>query len=93
MTAVSRHQHPLGLRPGDVVSPLFNPLLQVTVSEVALSTLAAAMPGQYNPDLPGDTKVRLVFGTNTRTGEPARLVVDVGSDVRLHLRDGQTVGD
>ncbi len=87
---MSRRIDPRELRTGDVVSPLFNPQMLVTVDHVGLSTLGVALP-THNPDLAASTPVRLVVGADHRTGEPARLLIDIDDQVWLVLRDKKPV--
>lgn len=82
---MSEYVDPKALRPGDVVSPLFNPQLRIVVDRIALSTLGKALP-KHHPDLPPSTPVRLVFGAHERFGTPERLLIDVTSQVRRHRR-------
>jgi hypothetical protein len=93
---VSRHTQPADLRPGDVVSPLFNPDMAIVFECWYVARLAEALPGAHAPDLGFDHPMTLVCGNRWHgeglpEGAPTQLTIRVGDDVRLHLRDGKRV--
>lgn len=87
---MSRCADPRTLLPGDVVSPTFNPSVQLVFDRFGLARIGDAMPN-HAQQVPPDTIVWLVFGTRQDTGRPDRLLLRKGDDVRLLMRDGKRV--
>jgi hypothetical protein len=86
---------PAELQPGDVVSPTFNPDMEIVFECWHLARIAEALPCGWASAWPPDHLVAVVHGARYRPGrgegEPVQLTITRGEAVCLHLRDGKQV--
>lgn len=87
---MSTYVQPVDLKPGDIVSPDFNPHSQIVFECWHPARLAEALPDGWAHELSGDHMVWVVCGNRHHIGRPegapTQLTIGVGDDVRLHVR-------